>query len=330
MASTPSRSTPFRAWGLAACLVIALPGCDQPPAHGWSGYAEGDYVYVAAPVAGTLTTLSVQRGQSVDQNAPLFALDDQLAQAARAEAEAAVQVAQAQWRNGTQGRRTDEMAVIQAQLAQARALEQRTQTELQRQQQLVNQNFISRAHLDDAITAAAQARDRVAELAAALRVAQLPARQDEQAAARASADVAQQALAQQLWRTQQANQTAPAAALVADTYFRVGEYVPAGQPVLALLPPQGRKARFFVAESVLGALAIGQAVRIQCDGCGTPIAARISYIAPQAEYTPPVIYSNAQRARLVFMVEARPALADAARLHPGQPLDVFPAATPGT
>ncbi|WP_367847746.1 HlyD family secretion protein [Rhodoferax sp. WC2427] len=319
---------PFHAWALAAGLAAALSGCNQPPPPGWSGYAEGDYVYVAAPVAGTLTTLSVQRGQAVDQNAPLFALDDQLAQAARAQAEAAVQVAQAQWRNGTQGRRSDEIAVIQAQLAQARALEQRTRTELQRQQQLVNQNFISRAHLDDAITAAAQARDRVAELAAALRVAQLPARQDEQAAARATTDAAQQALAQQLWHTQQAHQTAPAAALVADTYFRVGEYVPAGQPVLALLPPQGRKARFFVAESALGGLAIGQAVRIQCDGCGPPIAARISFIAPQAEYTPPVIYSNAQRARLVFMVEARPALADAARLHPGQPLDVFPAPGP--
>jgi HlyD family secretion protein len=92
--------------------------------------------------------------------------------------------------------------------------------------------------------------------------------------------------------------------------------------VLALLPHGQVKARFFVAETELAQLARGQAVSIRCDGCGEPIAARISYIAPQPEYTPPVIYSNEQRERLVFMVEARAAPADAARLHPGQPLQV--------
>ncbi len=111
-------------------------------------------------------------------------------------------------------------------------------------------------------------------------------------------------------------------AQVADTYFRPGEYVGAGQPVLALLPAANLKARFFVAEGEVATLAAGQAVTLHCDGCGAPIAARISRIATQAEYTPPVIYSNSQRARLVFLVEARPEAKDAARLRPGQPLDV--------
>ena len=75
-------------------------------------------------------------------------------------------------------------------------------------------------------------------------------------------------------------------------------------------------------QAEIGAIALGQPVQLQCDGCGAPIPARISFIATQAEYTPPVIYSNAQRAKLVFMVEARPSAADAARLRPGQPLDV--------
>jgi HlyD family secretion protein len=163
----------------------------------------------------------------------------------------------------------------------------------------------------------------VAELEAALRVAELPARPDEQAAARANTTAAAQALAQWQWREAQAAQRAPVEALVADTYFRAGEYVSAGQPVLSLLPPVGRKARFYVPEAERGALAPGQAVAIRCDGCGAPIAARISRIATQAEYTPPVIYSNAQRAKLVFLVEALPtAPADALRLQPGQPIDV--------
>jgi len=102
----------------------------------------------------------------------------------------------------------------------------------------------------------------------------------------------------------------------------------AGAPVAALLPEGATKARFFVPETEVAALAPGQAVQISCDGCGAPITARISRVATQAEYAPPVIYSNAQRAKLVFMVEARPDPADARRLRPGLPLDVRPAASP--
>jgi len=80
----------------------------------------------------------------------------------------------------------------------------------------------------------------------------------------------------------------------------------------------------------LGALAIGQSVSLQCDGCGAPMAARISFMAREAEYTAPIIYSKENRATLVFMVEARPAAADARRLHPGQPLEVRLDAAPAT
>ncbi|MFO1336983.1 MAG: HlyD family efflux transporter periplasmic adaptor subunit [Burkholderiaceae bacterium] len=319
----------LRPLGLLAATAIALTalgGCHAPAASGWSGYAEGDYVYIAAPVAGTLATLSVQAGQTVAAGAPLFTLDATPNQAARAEADARVRAAQAQADNAGKGRREDEVAVIRAQLAQARAQAERAQAEWLRQQALVAQGFISASRLDDAATARAQARDRVAELEASLRVAQLPARSDERASAAAQVEAAQQAQRQLQWREQQAMQSAPAAGLVTDTFWRAGEYVPAGQPVLALLPPEARKARFYVPEAELGGLTLGQAVSLQCDGCGAPIPARITRIATQPEYTPPVIYSNSQRAKLVFLVEARPEPAVATRLHPGQPLDVHPVA----
>jgi HlyD family secretion protein len=312
------------ALSLAGCSVgVILAACGPKAPVGWSGYVEGDYVYVAAPVAGTLATLSVQAGQTVAAGAPLFHLDDVAARAARAQGDAQLQAATAQAADTTKGRRADEIAMTRAQLAQARLQAERADVELQRQQALVAQGFISRSHLDDAATALTQARAHVAELEAALRVAELPARADAQTAARASASAASQALVQLQWREDQATQAAPTAALVADTFFRVGEYVPAGQPVLALLPPAGRKARFYVPESERGGVAPGQAVSIRCDGCGAPIAARISRVATQAEYTPPVIYSNSQRARLVFRVEAVPDAADALRLQPGQPVDVL-------
>lgn len=311
---------------LAVVLVSGLAGCGEAARPGWAGYVEGDYVYVSAPVAGTLTSLSVARGQTVAAGAPLFRLDDSLAESAREESDARLAAARAEAADATKGRRRDEIAVIRAQLQQARAQAERAQAELAREQALRAQDFISRSRLDDAATAARQARARVEELQAALRVAELPARSDAQAAAQAGAEAARQVRAQTLWRERQAAQNAPVAALVADTFFQPGEYVPAGQPVLALLPPAARKARFYVTEAERGALAVGQGVSLRCDGCGAPIAARITHLAPQAEYTPPVIYSNAQRARLVFRLEATPvAAADALRLHPGQPLDVLPA-----
>jgi HlyD family secretion protein len=301
------------------CLLAA---CSAPPAPGWSGYVEGEYVYIAAPLGGSLETLAVRRGQAVKRGAPLFALESESERAAREEAAARLAAAQAQASDADKGRRPDEVAVTQAQFAQARAEAELAAAEYARQRALMAQGFISQSRLDDARTAMEQARQRTAEMTAALRVANLPAREDQRRAAQAGAQAAQQELRQSEWRTQQKQQRAPADAIVADTYFRAGEWVPAGQPVVALLPPGQTKARFFVPEAQLASVAIGQAVAIHCDGCGAPIPARIDFIATQAEYTPPVIYSNSQRSRLVFMVEARPDAKDGARLKPGQPVDV--------
>lgn len=319
----PSTAVRSLALALAGAAVASLVACGPPAAPAWSGYAEGEYVYVAAPLAGSLARLSVQPGQDVTAGAPLFALEATPEQAARAESEARLAQARAQAADAAKGRRPDEIAVTRAQLAQAKAQQRLAADDLARQQQLLAQGFITPARLDDARTALAQARSRVAELEAALKVAQLPARSDEQQAARAQADAAAQALRQQQWRLGQMQQAAPAAARVSDTFFRVGEWVAAGTPVVSLLPLGATKARFFVPEAEVGAIAPGQAVRLQCDGCGAPIAAHVTRIATQPEYTPPVIYSNAQRAKLVFMVEAVPdAPADGRRLKPGQPLDV--------
>ncbi len=308
--------------GAALAGLLGLAACTAPGETGWAGYAEGDYVRIAAPLAGTLTALPVQAGQAVAAGAPLFTLESQAEAAARDEAQARLAASLALARNADSGRRSDELSVTRAQRAQAQAQADLARSELARQQALLQQGFVAPARVEDARAAAAQSAARLAEVEAALRVADLPARPAEREAARATAAAASQALAQSQWRLAQKTQQAPLAAMVADTYYRVGEWVPAGQPVLALLPAGAVKARFFVGEAELGGLRTGQAVTIRCDGCGAPLAARISRIATQAEYTPPVLYSNAQRARLVFMVEARPEPADAARLKPGQPLDV--------
>jgi HlyD family secretion protein len=316
----------FESYG--ACLMAAalLAACAKTPETAWSGYAEGDYVYVAAPVSGTLAELTVQRGQEIKQGTLLFKLEDAVERAARTEAAARLATAQAQAANTEKGRRPDEIAVTQAQLAQAKAQAASAASELTRQEKLVAQGFIAPSRLDDARALAQQTAARVAELNAALRVAKLPAREDERSAAAATAQAAKATFDQAKWREDQKQQSALADARVADTFFRPGEWVNAGQPVLALLPPNQVHARFFVPQTELGAIKPGDPVSISCDSCGAPIAARISFIATQAEYTPPVIYSNSQRARLVFMVLAQPEAKEAGRLKPGQPVDIRRAA----
>ena len=313
------------------CLVLLLAsvlmaGCQPKSAPGWSGYVEGDYVYVSSLLGGTLTQLSVRTGDQVLKDAPLFALEAENEQAARQEADARLVHANAQQANSAKGRRSDEIAVIQAQLSQASAQARLAALALAREEQLVKQGFVSAAHSDELRAAQVQSQAHQDELVAQLKVAQLPARVDERAAAVADTEAARQSVRQLAWREAQKIRTAPDSGRVTDTFFRVGESVAAGQPVLALLPPDHVKVRFFVPEGEVGRLRLGAAVNLVCDGCGAPMAARIAFISNRAEYTPPVIYSNVQRAKLVFMVEARPAVSDAVRLKPGQPVDVLPVA----
>ena len=306
-------------------IPALLAGCSDKPAAGWTGYAEAELVYIAPPVAGRLTTLAVRSGEAVSAGQALFELDATPELAADAEALARAQSAEAQAADAGKGRRAPEVAVTRAQLDQARAAERLASIDLTRQQELLGRGFVSKARVDDAATALAQARARVVELDAAVQVARLPAREDERVAARALAEAAQSGRAQTAWRVEQKRQSAPMPARVQDVFMRPGEWVAAGQPVLALLPPANRKARFYVPQSIVGSLKLDGPVNLHCDGCGAAIPARISFIANGPEYTPPVIYSNLQRDKLVFLVEARPVKAeDAERLHPGQPLDVTP------
>jgi HlyD family secretion protein len=114
---------------------------------------------------------------------------------------------------------------------------------------------------------------------------------------------------------------APVGGTVQQIYFRVGETVPAQRPVLSIMPPGNMKVRFYVAETELPKLAIGEEVRVTCDNCAADLTAKIYFIATSAEYTPPVIYSLDERNKLVYLIQARPSRPDVLRV--GQPISVF-------
>jgi HlyD family secretion protein len=302
--------------------AAALVACDGEGPRGYQGYAEGEYVRVAAPFAGALQKLAVQRGMQVSVGDPLFILEQENEAAARREAEERLKNAEAQLANLQKGRRPTELDAIRAQLAQAEASLKLSQAQLKRREQLVAQNFVSKESLDEVRTAYARDTERVAELRAELATARLAARPDEIKAAEYNVQAARAALEQAEWKLSQKSVTSPVAGVVQDTYYVTGEWVNANQPVVSLLPPQNMKVRFFVDERRLGAVRVGQKVSVTCDGCPAPIAAQVSFISPQAEFTPPVIYSREERAKLVFLIEARPAPEDAMKLHPGQPMEV--------
>lgn len=305
-----------------ALLAVALASCTQPEPSGYQGYVEAEYARVAAAFAGTLERLDVQRGAQVKAGDALFALENENEAAARREAQQRLNAAEAQLANLRKARRPSEIEAVRAQLEQTQAAAALSQAQLKRTEDLVARNFVSRAQLDEARSARDRDRARVDQLQAELKTAKLAARVDEIRAAQAAVSAARATLEQADWRLKQKTVAAPVGGLVADTLFVRGEWVPAGAPVISILPPANIKVRFFVPETLLGGVAVGQAVSVSCDGCAGPVPARVTYIAPQAEYTPPVIYSRESRSKLVFLVEARPAPEAAARLHPGQPADV--------
>ncbi len=305
----------------ASLALLPLFGCGNNDQPFYQGYVEGDYVYVASSEPGRLDTLAVRRGQQVDANQPLYTLDATREAAARDQAQAELSAARAQLEDIATGKRPPEVAVSLAQLAQAQAASRRSAAQLARDNAQFRIGGIPRSQLDDSREQAQSDAARVRELQAQVEVNRLPGRDEARRAQASQVEAADAALAQAEWTLAQKQLAAPSAGRVFDTMYRVGEWVPAGSPVVSLLPPGNIKVRFFVPETVVGSLKIGQQATLRCDGCGDPIPVRIDYVSDQAEYTPPVIYSRESRSKLVYMVEARPAADVAARLHPGQPVE---------
>ncbi|KVO50264.1 secretion protein HlyD [Burkholderia ubonensis] len=314
----------MRATSLLLAAGIALIACGRrADEHAtYQGYVEGEFVYLSSSQSGTLAQLAVQRGQSVAANTPAFALEAVDETAALQQAQHQLAAAQAQLADLRTGKRPPEVNVTKAQLAQAVAQAGKAADQLARDERQYRAGGISAQQLDDSRTAARTSAAQVRELRSQVDVARLPGRSQQIAAQAAQVDAAQAAVAVAQWKLDQKRVAAPAAGRVYDTLYRLGEWVQAGSPVVQMLPPQNVKVRFFVPEAAVASLAPGRAVTIHCDGCAADVPARITYVSSQAEYTPPVIYSNESRTKLVFMIEARPAVADAPKLHPGQPVAV--------
>ena len=269
---------------LLLLLGLALAACGNGKGHAWLGYAEGDTAFVSAPQAGWVVQMSVNRGDRVHRGQSLFTLDDTHESAVRDQALA----------NLTQA---------EAALAQEQANLDYTQKQLERQSGLARAHAGVAATLDQAEASHRQSQNRIAQLSGQIR-------QMQALVADANYQLSQRVVVS---RTQ---------GRVQDVLFRTGEYAPAMTPVVSVLPPENIFVRFFVPEQEFAKIHLGEPVAISCDGCAPDMTARVTFVASQEEFTPPVIFSLENRAKLVFKVEAR--APGGLKLNPGQPVSVRP------
>jgi HlyD family secretion protein len=295
----------------------------------WQGYAEADYVKVGPTQSGLLTAVSVARGDAVAEGAPLFTQDDTDDRAARDQAARQLDQAKQQLDNLLQGGKPTEIAMAEANLADANATLVRATADLARGEAQLSTGGVSKQNVDQMRADFRSAQAKVEGLTAALAQARAPmGREGEIEAQRATVAASGAALEMAEWRLSQRHVTAPASGRVADVLARPGETMAAGAPVVSLLPPANIFVRFFVPESALSTLHRGDPVALDCDACASGLTGTISFISPTAEYTPPVIYSESSKAKLVFLIEARPPTDKATTLNPGQPIEVRPIERP--
>lgn len=303
-------------------LLTVISACDNDSRGVYQGYIEGDYLYIASQEDGKVEKISVEKGAEVKAADVLFELDPEPERTACLEAESLYRAAIALYEDKTKGQRPTEIAAIEASIAHAEAALAFSEKEFKRIKTLHKKEVITEERLDSTRAAYNSDRAAVAELKERLKTARMGARSDQVEAARKEVERTKAAFDRAQWSLLQKKGVAPDSGRVVDVLYHEGEYVPAGYPIVVLLPPDKVKARFFVPESELSSLKTGRNVAVTIDGIEGAIEGTISYISPKAEYTPPFIYSKDSRKKLVLMVEASFAPEVAGDLNPGQPVEV--------
>lgn len=308
-------------FSLPIALTIVTAACAPADKTGaYVGYVEAEYIYVAAPQSGWLQEAPLRAGDVVAAGDILFELDQDQQKAAFDEAAGRAAQADAQARDIATGARRDEIAALEAQLEEAKARYVQAKAEMDRWLPLVEEGNASLARGDQVTADNKAALARVKAAQEAIEVARLAGRDAAQEAAAAASASAEAALEQAEWRLGQRRIHAQTGGRIEEIYHRKGEFIQAGTPVVAMLPPGNLKIRFFVPQADLPTIAVGRSVTVKSDGSAAPLNAVISHIASEAEFTPPVIYSAGSREKLVFLVEAR--LENGGQLRPGLPVDI--------
>ncbi|UDF05205.1 HlyD family secretion protein [Asticcacaulis sp. AND118] len=301
------------------CLPLLLTACAKEEAGHYTGYVEAQSVAVAAPQSGWLTEVYVDDGAAVAEGQPLFTLDATQQQQALTGAQSRVQAAEATATDLTKGAREADIAPLLKERDQARASLDLARSEEARYARLAPQGYVSQAKLDQLRATRKAAEASVAAIERNIDAQRQAARSDQRVAARAQAQAAGADAAQAQWALDERAVRSRLNGQVERRLREAGEFVTAGTPVISVYPKGRKFVRFYVPQADLAKFKVGQSIRVTCDGCAGQTA-KVRYISPEAEFTPPVIYSVRERKKLVFLIEATPQKPET--LKAGQPVDV--------
>jgi HlyD family secretion protein len=301
---------------------LLLIGCKKKSNVSFQGYTEGELLYIASPFSGELQSLNVHRGQKIKKGSELFSLDPEPERSQLKAAEETLTQAKEQLQNLEEGQRRTILESLQAQISRTKAELKLAALRVKRFQELYKEKAIGKDPLDEVIATYGVKKALLAENEANYAEAKLGSRQKLIMAQKALVAATEAQVQQAQWSLEQKTQYSSITAIVFDTFYWPGEWVAAGRPVLAFLAPQYIRFIFFIPATKLSAVHLGDEISIACDACEKNYTARISYISPEMEYTPPVIYSRENNYNLVYRIKAKPKLADAWFFHPGQPVYV--------
>lgn len=301
-------------------LAGLISGCPVADGAVAAGYVEGEHIILAPYENAQVLTLGVKRGDRVHPGSVLASLDDTDVKIAVSEAHAVLAQAEAQLGNLKEGRRPEEITVLETAVASSQTEAIEAERVAARVSGLSKRGIAPQSDLDQANTGLDLARARVAQAKANLAVARLPARAHEITAASEQVKRAQAVLASALWRLSKRSITAPVHGLVSDVLRHPGDNAGPQAPVIDLLPDGAVKLRLYFPETQIARVKPGTRLAIACDNCRTDLLAEVVYVSQDPEFTPPVIYSLENRQKLVFLVEARE-VGDGGNLRPGQIVD---------
>lgn len=305
---------------LALIGLLALAGCTSKPADSYSGYVEAQSVVIAAPQAGWLTAVTVDRGDMVRSDQALFTLDSTQAGHALESAEQRAAAASATAQDLGKGARELDIAPLLEQRKEAVAQLELARSNEARYAQLEPKGFVAASQMDALRAETRTAQGALGNIDKQIAVLRQAAREHQRQAAQAQAQAAAADAEQAAWTIQDRNVKARLEGRIEERLREPGEFVAQGTPVLTVLPSGREFVRFYVPQADLPKFAVGKVVQVRCDGCSAGLKAKVRYISPQAEFTPPVIYSVKERQKLMFLIEATPDKPEA--LHAGQPVDV--------
>lgn len=302
---------PFASYLFAACS-------SQPLAV---GYVEGEFVQLAPLEVAQVQSVMVKRGDRVEPDKPIALTEDTDAKIAVAQAAAALAQAEAKLADLQVGKRPDEIAVLEASVRTANAQADDARRTLLRTQDLTKRGVMTQAQLDDAKTSVEVAEAAINQNMANLAVGRLPARPEEIKAAENAVKSAAAQLDSARWHLTKRTIVAPAAGRITDVIRNPGDTAGPTAPVLTMLPDGAVKLKVYIPEAKFSSVRVGDLLSVRCDGCAADLKAKVSYVSPDPEFTPPVIYSLETRQKLVYLVEAHP-VDPASPLQPGQIVDV--------